>query len=76
MKFKTIYKTVYDLNRDELNELKNSFYWQDETQDILENAFTSQEEIPDYIIFEHYDGLCFVDDDFYCNVNSNEMKGE
>ena len=69
-----MYKTVYDLNRDELNELKNSFYWQDETQDILENACASPEEIPDYIIFERYDGLCFSNDDFYCNVNSNEMK--
>lgn len=61
-------RTVYDLTPEELNELKESFFWQDETQDILEGAYTSPEEIPDEIIFEHYSGLCFVDDDFFCNV--------
>lgn len=59
------YKMVQDLNREQLNELKNSFFWQDETQDILEDAYTSPEQIPDDIIFEHYDGICFVDDDFF-----------
>lgn len=64
-------KDVHDLTRDELNELKEAYFWQDETQDILEGAFTSPEQIPDSIIFEHYEDLCFVDEDFFCNIGYN-----
>lgn len=60
---------VQDLSREQLNELKNSFFWQDETQDILEDVYTSPEQIPDDIIFEHYNGVCFVDDDFFCSAS-------
>lgn len=67
-------KTVYDLTREQLEELKNSFFWQDETQDILEGAYTSPEEIPDYIIFEHYDGICFTDDDFFCTAENGNFE--
>lgn len=62
------YKMVRDLNREQLDELKTSFFWQDETQDILEGAYTSPEQIPDDVIFEHYEGVCFVDDDFFCEM--------
>lgn len=67
-------KTVYDLTREQLEELKNSFFWQDETQDILEGAYTSPEEIPDSIIFEHYDGVCFDDDDFFCTAENGNFQ--
>ena len=60
---------VQDLSREQLDELKDSFFWQDETQDILEDAYTSPEQIPDDIIFEHYAGVCFVDDDFFCSAS-------
>ena len=62
-----MYKMVQDLSRDELNKLKSSFFYQDETQDINEGTFSTPEEIPDEIIFEHYDGVCFVKEDFFCN---------
>ena len=63
-----MYKSVYDLSPAEMNELKQSFFWQDETQDIFQGAFESPEQIPDEIILEHYSGVCFVDDDFVCNI--------
>lgn len=63
-----MYKTVYDLSPAEMDELKQSFFWQDETQDILQGAFESPEQIPDEIILEHYSGVCFTDDDFFCNI--------
>lgn len=63
-----MYKTVYDLSDDEIAELKDSFFWQDETQDVLKGAYTSSDQIPNDIIFEHYDMVCFVDEDFFCNA--------
>ena len=61
---------VQDLTREQLNELKESFFWQDETQDILPDDIITSEQIPDYIIFEHYDGVCFTDDDFFCTAEA------
>lgn len=63
-----MYKTAYDLSPAEMDELKQSFFWQDETQDILQGAFESPEQIPNEIILEHYSGVCFTDDDFFCNM--------
>ena len=60
----TKYYMVQDLTREQLNELKHSFFWQDETQDILEGEYTSPKQIPDEIIFKHYDGVRFSADDF------------
>lgn len=59
-----MYKSVYDLPPAEMEELKQSFFYQDETQDIIQGAFDCPEQIPDEIILEHYDGIHFVEDDF------------
>ena len=72
-------KTVYDLTRDELDELKESYFYQlrdndDEVLWALNNpnsqdidGITAPDQIPDSVIFEHYAGISFVDDDFFCN---------
>lgn len=67
-------KMVQDLSRDELNELKSNFFYQDETQDINEGTFSTPEDIPDEIIFEHYDGVCFVEEDFFCNIKDGNYE--
>ena len=67
-------KMVQDLSRDELNELKSSFFYQDETQSINKGTFSTPEEIPDEIIFEHYDGVCFVEEDFFCNIKDGNYE--
>lgn len=56
--------TVRDLNQIQLDELKTAYFWGDETQDILPDDVISPDQIPDEIIFDYYDGVCFVDDDF------------
>lgn len=61
-------KMVQDLTREQLEELKSAFFWDDETQDILEGIYLSPDEIPDHIIFDHYTGVCFVPDDFFCTA--------
>lgn len=62
--------TVYDLNRDQLDELKNALFWSDdpETAEILGDDIATPEQIPDDIIFQHYAGIDFVNDDFFCSV--------
>lgn len=65
---------VQDLNREQLDELKTAYFWQDETHDILPDDITFPEQIPDDIILEHYDGICFVLDDFFCTAENDNFE--
>lgn len=65
-------KTVYDLNRDQLDELKATYACQlaEIDDDVLSyGEIVNAINIPDDVIFEHYDGISFVDDDFFCSCN-------
>lgn len=66
--------TVYDLNRDQLNELKQSYSAQlEECGDgISYEELIKAEDIPDEVIFNHYDGIIFSDDDFFCSCDANK----
>ena len=49
-------KTVRELSKQEFEELKESY--------LLDNDVN---EVEDEIIFEEFDGVYFVEDDFWCN---------
>ena len=70
-----MYKTVYDLNRDETNELKWAYFYSDEYDNTLVNNATLPilfpGDIPDSVIVEHYDGISFVEEDFSCNLKED-----
>lgn len=53
-------KRAQDLSRDELNELKRYLF--------------SNEDVPDEIFFEYYDGIYFVDQDFLCNIKDGDYE--
>lgn len=59
---------VQDLNREQLEELKTSYFWLDDAQDVLPDDILIPEEIPDDIILDHYAGICFANDDFCCST--------
>lgn len=61
---------VQDLTREELEELKEAYFYSEETQDILPDYITSPADIPDDIIINHYDGISFVKADFWCNIEN------
>lgn len=72
-----MYRTVYDLTRAELDELKESYYYQlmDNDEEVvfpLEHIdyidVATPSDIPDDVIFEHYSGINFTVDDFFCNA--------
>ena len=65
--------TVYELNRDQLDELKNAYFWSEETERIpklnaqgLPALFPG--DIPDAVIYRYYVGIDFVNDDFSCSA--------
>lgn len=61
--------TVYELSRNQLDELKSALFWSDEpeTAEILDDDIIAPEQIPDDVVFQHYAGISFVNDDFFCN---------
>ena len=66
-------KTVYDLNRDQLDELKQTYAFQLAETDgdaLSYGELADASNIPDDIIFEHYDGVSFTDDDFFCSCGN------
>jgi len=65
--------TVYDLTAEQLKQVKEAFFDQDETQDILPEEITSPEQIPDEIILEHYGEMIFNSEDFM-EESDNEGK--
>ena len=65
--------TVYDLNREQLNELKEIYATQlaETDQEVIGyEGLASATEIPDELIFNHYKGIIFSDDDFFCSCGN------
>ena len=66
---------VKELNKAQLEELKNNLYWNldgeqygnitDEEKELIINA-THPNEIPDELVLKNYNGIEFVEDDFFC----------
>ena len=57
-------KTVYDLTAEELEELRFDYMTQlEETGEDTVNI----DDITDEILFFHYAGVMFSDEDFFCN---------
>ena len=61
--------TVRELSRDQLNELKQVYAAQlvETGEEINYGELVEAIEIPDDVIFNHYDGILFTDDDFFCS---------
>ena len=60
---------VIELNTEQLEELKMAYFYQliETDEEVLRN-YEDWLDIPDEIIFEHYDGIWFVNDDFACTA--------
>jgi len=67
-----MYKTVYELSRDQFDELKSNFFWGEDTpeelkRDLLGRPALFPGDISDDIICKQYEDISFVDDDFCCD---------
>ena len=62
--------TVRELSRDQLDELKEHFFYTDFEKCKPDGICAdSPDELPDEILFEWYDEYYFVNDDFFCSKN-------
>lgn len=60
-------RTVHELNQDELEELRESYFCEIEEANGGVTSI-SVNEIPMEDVINHYDGIHFVEDDFFCNL--------
>lgn len=60
---------VSELNPEQLEELRESYFQQllETDSDVLE-GIDSSEQIPMSNIIAHYEGIYFVEDDFFCTM--------
>lgn len=60
-------RTVNELTTEELLELRGNYFVQ--LQETGEEGFlTDENDIPLEAILEHYEGISFVEEDFFCNT--------
>lgn len=64
-------KTAQELTKDELDELKSAYFYERENSGELPADITCPEGVSDDIIFAHYAGTEFTDDDFFCNIEES-----
>ena len=75
--------TVRELNQEQLDELKNNLYWNldgeqygditdEEKKSILEASHPN--DIPNELVLKNYDGITFVEDDFFCGKEEQECE--
>ncbi len=60
-----MYKTTYDLTSQEMEELQENLY-----QQLLDDGTINIDEfdgVTEEMVHSHYNGINFVDDDFFCN---------
>ena len=64
-----MYMDVTELSREQFDELKEDYFWElaAEDSELLE-GITYPDEIPDDAVIEHYRGVCFTCDDFFCSA--------
>ena len=56
------YMSVYELNEEQLSELKDNYFY------TVDNSYDYPSEIPDSVVQEYYEYICFVNDDFFCTA--------
>ena len=73
---------VTELTREQLTELKCNYLEQladegtfaevldvDYNEPSFSDLANADEIVPDCVIFKNYEGVCFVNDDFFCTAN-------
>lgn len=61
---KTVLRDVLDLSPEELDELREAYFEQPDSYEVFDGDISN---ITDDVLYRHYEGLLFHDEDFACN---------
>ena len=66
--------TVYDLNRDQLTELKQHYYAEKTGEDLsYEELAFIDDYVSDREVLDYYSGTAFTPDDFFCSADDEDV---
>lgn len=72
--------TVKQLNQDQLNELKQNYFYSDNYDEKITNAdglpVLFSGDIPNEIIYKVYSGINFIKDDFFSSMDDYEPSAD
>lgn len=80
------YRTVEQLNENEKDELRCVLFYHDQSgteyydflsdnsKEIVDSSAWI-DDIPDIVLFEAFDGIDFVEEDFFCNIKDGDYEG-
>lgn len=65
-----MYFTVENCTAEQLDELRNAYFWADDTDryELYDIDIDSPDDVPDWLLFQEYAGILFVNDDFFCTA--------
>jgi hypothetical protein len=61
-----MYYTVENCTAEQLDELRDAYFWADDTDPETLIDIDSPDDVPDWLLFQQYAGILFVNDDFFC----------
>ena len=79
------YRTVEQLNENEKDELRGVLFYHDQSgteyydflsdgsKEIVDSSAWI-DDIPDSVLFEAFDGIDFVEEDFFCNIKDSDYE--
>ena len=68
-----MYISVYDLNEEQIDELKEAMWCEDDERgEDLQETYEWWTLIPRGVVEEHFDGISFTEDDFWCSCNKED----
>ena len=69
-----MYRSVEELNQNELEELRSRLFHQllddGSLDEVMGKEVNEEEEIPMDFVKTHYADISFVEEDFWCNLNN------
>lgn len=67
-----MYFTIESCTPDQLDELRAAYFWADDTDhaEMYTLGIWGPDDVPDWLLFREYSGICFTADDFFCTANT------
>lgn len=64
------YFTIENCTAEQLDELRNSYFWADDTDagELEALGIETPDDVPDWLLFQEYAHILFTDDDFWCTA--------
>ena len=61
--------TVYACTADQLDELRSTLFWAEDTDPALLEGILFPDDVPNWLVYQQFAGALFTDSDFFCTAS-------